>query len=71
MSKTDSNSGGFISQTQNYFSECVEEFKKVARPTPAEARQATLVTVALVVFVALTIALFDLIFVQLMKAVIF
>jgi len=71
VSKTADDQVGVITQSKNYFSESVDEFKKVTRPTPAEARQATLVTVVLVIFVALTIALFDLVFTQLMEAVIF
>lgn len=71
MSKAGDNNTGIVSKAQNYFSECVDELRKVARPTMSEARQATLVTVALMIFVALTIALFDLLFKQLMKAAIF
>ena len=71
MSKAAEDQVGVVTQSRNYFSESVEEFKKVARPTPAEARQATLVTIVLVVFVALTISLFDFVFTQLMQAVIY
>lgn len=62
---------GAISSARNYFTESVEEFRKISSPTPAEARQATLVTVALVVFVALTVALFDFLFSKLMEIVIY
>lgn len=71
MSKTADDQVGVITQSKNYFSESIEEFKKVTRPTPAEARQATLVTIVLVVFVALTIALFDLVFTKLMEVIIY
>ena len=61
---------GLIAKSSGYFSQSVDELKKVTRPTAVEARQATLVTVALVIFVALTVALFDLLFSQLMKLVV-
>lgn len=71
VSKASDQKVGLIGQAQGYFSESVDEFKKISRPTAAEARQATIVTVALVIFVALTVALFDLLFSQLMKVVIY
>ena len=60
-----------MSKAGDYISESIEELNKVSKPTLGEARQATLVTVALVIFVALVVALFDLIFTQLMNFVTF
>ena len=65
-----SDSQGVVAKGSSYFSEAVDELKKVSKPTAAEARQATLVTIALVLFVALVVALFDFLFSQLMNVVV-
>ena len=68
---SDNKSQGVITQARSYLSESVDELKKVTRPSLAEAKQATFVTIALVVLVALIIALFDLLFSQLMKFLVY
>ncbi|RIL09819.1 MAG: preprotein translocase subunit SecE [Proteobacteria bacterium] len=63
MADTDS----FVSRSSRYFSESVDELKKVSSPTRAETIQATVVTLFLVVLVSGVVALMDLAFGQLMK----
>jgi preprotein translocase subunit SecE len=64
-------SNGFVGKAQEYVTESVDELKKVTKPTFAEAKQATIVTVLLVVAVAIIISIFDLAFSQLMKVFIY
>ncbi len=58
-----------VGRGRRYFSESVEELKKVSSPTKQETMQATLVTTVIVVFIATVVALLDLVFGQLMGAI--
>ena len=62
--------GSPIARASQYLSDSVDELKKVSSPTRQETIQATIVTVLIIVFLAVTISLMDLVFQQLMKAVI-
>ena len=52
----------------NFFSESVEELKKISTPSRQETFQATLVTILMVVFMALCVFLVDLLFNGIMSA---
>jgi len=56
------------SQLSQYFRESITELKKVHSPTRAETIQATMVTLAIMVFVALVLFMFDVVFKKLMDA---
>ena len=64
------NQGSFVARASEYLSSSVEELKKVSSPTRQETIQATIVTVIIVMGLALIVALMDLIFRQIMSAVI-
>ena len=49
-----------------FFQGCKEELSKVTAPTRQEATQATIVTIVMVAVVSCTLAVFDLIFKELM-----
>lgn len=70
MSQSASDDSSVLVKGRGYFSQSVDELKKVSKPTKQEATQATLVAVALVIFVALVIAVFDLLFGQLMNVIV-
>ena len=53
----------------SYLGDSINELKKVTFPTRAETRQATLVTLFIVMFVSLCLFLLDQVFFHLMKAV--
>ena len=60
--------GSSISRGLRYFSESFEELKKVSAPTRQETVEATLVTALIVIFIAVVVACMDLIFRQVMGA---
>ena len=66
MAKADAKKG-LVGQTSEFIDGCKVELKKVSRPTRQEAMQATMVTIVMVAVVSGTLALFDVIFGQLMK----
>lgn len=51
-----------VKRVTQYFTDSVEELKKVSAPTKQETWQATVVTVLIIGFVALVVALLDMIF---------
>lgn len=53
----------------SYLGDSINELKKVTFPTRAETRQATLVTLFIVLFVSLCLFLLDMVFFRLMSAV--
>jgi len=55
--------------SREYLSEAYGELKKVTYPTKQETTQAAIVTIVLIVTVAIVASLFDVIFGQLMKAI--
>ena len=57
---------GLMTRTSGFITDCKEELRKVSHPTKQETTRATLVTLFMVTFVAATLALFDLVFHQLM-----
>ena len=61
--------GNFIQKSRQYLVDSVDELRKVSAPTRQEAIQATVVTTFIVVLVAVVIALMDLVFGQIMSAV--
>jgi preprotein translocase SecE subunit len=61
--------GNIVQRSSRYFAESVEELKKVSSPTRQETVQATIVTTFIVVLVATVVALMDVIFGQIMRAV--
>lgn len=61
--------GSVLTRVPDYFTQSVEELKKVTHPTRQETIQATMVTFLIIVFVALCLFLLDLVFNQLMLAV--
>ncbi len=52
-----------------FFSEAQEELRKVSTPTRQETIQATIVTLVIVAFVAIMLAVFDVAFNSIMKVV--
>ena len=56
-------------RSKQYVSEAWDELKKVTYPTRQETVQAGIVTLVLIVSVAVVASLFDLVFGQLMKAI--
>ncbi len=52
-----------------YLSESVDELKKVSKPTRQETMQYTLVSIVIICFIAICIMLLDLVFDQIMRAV--
>jgi preprotein translocase SecE subunit len=61
-SEREKNPTGMIGRGTNFFSESVEEMKKVVPPTKQETIQATLVTLFIMIFIAVCLALLDLLF---------
>ena len=62
-------SQSLIGKGQEFLSDSVAEIKKVTTPTKQETTQATLVTIVIILFVALCLCLLDLVFNNLMGAV--
>jgi preprotein translocase SecE subunit len=58
-----------IGHGTSFLSESVAELKKVTFPTRQQTIQAALVTVFIVMFVSLTLFILDIIFGQLMRAI--
>jgi preprotein translocase SecE subunit len=56
-------------KVRDFWRGCVEELKKVSKPTRQETIQATVVTLILMLFVAMALGLMDVIFYNLMSAV--
>lgn len=63
------NQSSFFARASEYLSGSVDELKKVSSPTRQETTQATIVTIVIVMGLALIVALMDLIFRQIMTAV--
>ena len=61
--------GNLISNASDYFSESVDELKKVSTPTRQETMQASMATLVLLVVVAVSLFILDIIFGQIMTAV--
>lgn len=61
--------GSLLTKGEGFLSDSVTELKKVTSPTKQETIQATVVTLVIVVFVALCLCVLDLIFNNLMGAV--
>ncbi len=61
--------GSVFTRAPNYFVASIDELKKVTHPTRQETVQATMVTFLIILFVAICLFLVDLIFNQLMLAV--
>lgn len=57
-----------LKRASQYFTDSVEELKKVSAPTRQETWQATIVTILIISFVALVVACMDLIFGQALSA---
>lgn len=64
-----SNGESIVARTSRYFSESVDELKKVSSPTRQETTQATVVTIFLIMFVAIVVALLDVLFGRVMSAI--
>jgi preprotein translocase SecE subunit len=62
------NSGSIVTRTGNFFTESIEELKKVTHPTRQETMQATLVTLLIIFFVAICLFILDVILNRLMLA---
>ena len=62
--------GFSISDVPKFFNETVDELKKISPPTRAEAMQATIVTIFILVFISAVVALMDLVFGRIMGALI-
>ena len=58
-----------LGQSTSFLSESVAELKKVTFPTRQQTLQAAMVTVFIVMFVSLALFLLDVIFGQLMRAI--
>jgi preprotein translocase SecE subunit len=54
--------GGVVTRKKGFLSESIEELRKVTSPTRQETIQATIVTLILIVFFALILAVFDFVF---------
>ena len=59
-----------IGKASTFFKESVEELKKVHKPTKQETIQATLVTLGIMVFISVVLALFDFVFRKVVEAII-
>ncbi len=68
MSKAQ-NTGSSVSSARGFLAESVDELKKVTTPTRQETIQATLVTLVIMIFVAVCLFLLDILFSNLMGAV--
>ena len=62
MSEASEAKGSIFSRGNQYISGSVEELKKIHTPTRQEAFQATMVTMIIVVFISVVVALMDLVF---------
>lgn len=62
MAKGENEGGSWLAQGKGFFSESVEELKKVTTPTRAETFQATMVTLVMMLFFSLTLFLLDQLF---------
>ena len=60
--------GSLITQAGDYFSESVEELKKVSTPTRQETMQFTLITLVIVFFIAICLMIMDFVFNRIMGA---
>lgn len=54
---------------KSFLKECTDELKKVSYPTKQETVRATFVTIIMVLFIACTLAVFDVLFDRLMLAI--
>jgi preprotein translocase SecE subunit len=61
--------GSIVERGSRYFSESVQELKKVSKPTRQETIQATMVAVFIVLFVSVCLFLVDIVFNRIMTAV--
>jgi preprotein translocase subunit SecE len=62
-------SGSVVTNTLGYFSDSFAELKRVTYPTKAETIQATVATLAIILFVSVCLFVLDLIFGRLMEVV--
>ena len=69
MANAEAQSGSPIKRGTSFLSDSVTELKKVTFPTRQETIQATLVTVFIIMFVAISLFVLDLVFNQLMSAI--
>ena len=69
MAAKDQTDASLMTQTKGFIDGSMDELKKVSTPTKQETIQATLVTCFIILFVAGCIALIDLVFNNLMGAV--
>ena len=68
--KDETQSSGSALRGLGFFSESIEELKKVSTPTRQETIQATLVTIFIMVFVSLVLFAMDALFSTIMSVVI-
>ena len=59
---SEATSESFVTKTQSYFSESMEELKKVQSPTRQEAMRLTWVVLLIIVFISLCLFVVDLFF---------
>ena len=60
--------GSFVTRGRSFVAESIEELHKVSKPTRQETMQFTLVTIVIIVFIAVCLMVLDLVFNQLMSA---
>jgi len=61
-------SGSVVTRSQSYLRESVAELRKVSHPTRAETLQTTMVAIVIVMFAGFCLFVLDLIFDQVMRA---
>jgi preprotein translocase SecE subunit len=59
---------GIVGKGTGFFHDCMDELKKVSKPTRQETIQATIVTIILMLFIAVALGLMDVVFYNLMSA---
>ena len=59
-----------VKKRGNFFKECKAELDKVVKPTFGETKQATIVTIIILVFVALVLCVYDFVFGGMMRAIV-
>jgi preprotein translocase SecE subunit len=68
MNTSKAESKSAVGEGKVFFSECVDELKKVNTPTRQETIQATIVAVVIIGFVAISLLLLDFVFNRIMGA---
>ncbi len=69
MGMENTESGSSLSKASQFLTDCKEELKKVVKPTREETVRATGVTIFILLFVAIVLALFDVFFNRAMNIV--